>query len=137
MAAETLVVEAVSGEWLPRYHTRLCKMTPRADHLFPPFLPVADDVSTHVSPLAHRTRTSSGLNSPPPRLLPKDVAAGAGPSSSAASSAPTDLLALVQSLAPELALVGSTSNADLVQIQRLLAASMASVTQEMQDRLLR
>jgi hypothetical protein len=105
----------------------------------------ADDVSTHISPLANRrTRTSSsggGSGPIPSPFSPAAAATAVHGQSEAPSSTPaierSELLALLQATGPSLAKVGSASNAELVQIQRVLAGTMAAVTQEMQDRLLR
>jgi hypothetical protein len=102
-------------------------------------------VSTHISPLANRrTRTSSnggGGSGPIPSPFSPAAAKAVHGQSEAPPSTPaierSELLALLQATGPSLAKVGSASNAELVQIQRVLAGTMAAVTQEMQDRLLR
>jgi len=106
----------------------------------------ADDVSTHISPLANRrTRTLSngggGSGPIPSPFSPAAAATAVHGQSEAPSLTPaierSELLVLLQATGPSLAKVGSASNAELVQIQRVLAGTMAAVTQEMQDRLLR
>lgn len=120
-----------------RYRRLLASHSTRERLLTPPH-PSPDDISTHISPLADRKRTlSNSQASSHFSQASKGLNGHAVAPPSSTSAEPSELLALLQTAGPTLANVDALSNADLVRIQRLLARTMAVVTQEMQDRLLR
>lgn len=102
---------------------------------------LADDVSAYASPLANRTRTlsNSGNGAQVPTVVSQASKGinGHAVAPSTAPAEPSELLALLHATGPHLSQIGSASNVDLVQIQRLLEGTLAAVSKEMQVRLLR